>query len=169
MPRSTRAGTVCSASSPRFSCGSRRAGSCAHPVADATCSRSLRASCNRSDSACVAASFASSSSDRAAEAWSGPSRRSSPRFSRAKADAVLNGNGAAPPNGALIITTDLKTSGRVNAHQPATGDPKSCPTTIVTLRWPSALISAIMSRTRLSVENGVRSSSNFTSAPPLRP
>ena len=32
------------------------------------------------------------------------------------------GDGA-PPNGALIITTERNTSGRVNAHQPATGDP----------------------------------------------
>ncbi len=83
--------------------------------------------------------------------------------------AVLNGSRAVPPNGALIITTDRKMSGLVSAHHAATGEPKSWPTTPTSERWPSAEVSAIMSRTRFSVENGVRSSSKVTSVPPLRP
>jgi hypothetical protein len=43
--------------------------------------------------------------------------------------AVLNGSTGGPPNGALDITTVRKTSGRVSAHHPASGDPASCPTT----------------------------------------
>ena len=39
--------------------------------------------------------------------------------------AVLNGNRGDPANGALIITTERNTSGRVSAHHAATGDPKS--------------------------------------------
>ena len=141
-----RAGTACSPPSQRSSCGSRRAGNCECPAADATCSRSPRASCSRSGSACAAATASRVPRLHSAPAAGGLAAGSL---------AVLNGSGAAPPNGALIITTDRNTSGRVSAHQPATGDPKSCPTTSATLRWPSALMSAIMSRTRLSVENGV--------------
>ena len=83
--------------------------------------------------------------------------------------AVLNGRRAVPPKGALIITTERKTSGRVRAHQAATGDPKSWPTTHARSRCPSAAVSASRSRTRFSVENGARSSSKRTSVPPLRP
>ena len=36
---------------------------------------------------------------------------------------ISNGSAGTPPNGALIIVTDRKTSGRVSAHQPASGDP----------------------------------------------
>ena len=42
---------------------------------------------------------------------------------------VSNGIDGVPPNGALIITTDRKMSGRVTAHQAANGDPKSWPIT----------------------------------------
>ena len=56
--------------------------------------------------------------------------------------AVLNGSAGAPPNGALISTTERNTSGRVSAHQAATGEPKSCPTTAATERYPNAATSA---------------------------
>ena len=39
--------------------------------------------------------------------------------------AVLNGSDGGPPNGALIIATARNTSGRISAHQAATGLPKS--------------------------------------------
>jgi 3-hydroxy-D-aspartate aldolase len=84
-------------------------------------------------------------------------------------DGTASHTAPLPPNGALIITTVRNTSGRVSAHQPATGEPKSWPTTPASERWPSAAVSASMSRTRLSVENGARSSSKATSVPPLRP
>jgi hypothetical protein len=48
--------------------------------------------------------------------------------------AVSKGSGGGPPNGALISTTDWNTSGRINAQQAATGEPKSCPTTAATDR-----------------------------------
>ena len=47
---------------------------------------------------------------------------------------VLNGSDGGPPNGALIMTTDRNTSGRISAHQAATDEPKSCPITASTLR-----------------------------------
>jgi hypothetical protein len=40
-----------------------------------------------------------------------------------EASAVLNGSAGGPPNGALIMTTDRKMSGRTTAHQPASGEP----------------------------------------------
>ena len=50
----------------------------------------------------------------------------------AAASAVSNGNLAVPPNGALMSTTERKTSGRATAHHDATSDPKSWPA-----RWTS--------------------------------
>ena len=47
---------------------------------------------------------------------------------------VLNGSAGGPPNGALIMTTERNTSGRISAHQAATDEPKSCPMTASTLR-----------------------------------
>ena len=48
--------------------------------------------------------------------------------------AVLNGSAGVPPNGALIITTERNTSGRISAHHAATELPKSCPITASTER-----------------------------------
>ena len=48
--------------------------------------------------------------------------------------AVLNGSDGGPPNGALIMTTERNTSGRISAHHAATDEPKSCPITASTLR-----------------------------------
>ena len=45
------------------------------------------------------------------------------------ASAVSNGSAGGPANGALISATERNTSGRTSAHQAATGEPKSCPTT----------------------------------------
>ena len=39
--------------------------------------------------------------------------------------ALLNGSAGGPANGALIITTERNTSGRIKEHQAATGEPKS--------------------------------------------
>ena len=50
------------------------------------------------------------------------------------ASAVSNGNAGAPANGALISTTERNTSGRISAHQAATGEPKSWPITAATER-----------------------------------
>ena len=50
------------------------------------------------------------------------------------ASAVSNGIAGGPSNGALISTTERNTSGRTSAHQAATGEPKSCPTTPATER-----------------------------------
>ena len=47
---------------------------------------------------------------------------------------VLKGSDGGPPNGALIMTTERNTSGRISAHQAATDEPKSCPITASTLR-----------------------------------
>jgi hypothetical protein len=44
------------------------------------------------------------------------------------ASAVANGIAGGPGNGALIKVTVRKMSGRTSAHQPETGEPKSCPT-----------------------------------------
>ena len=52
----------------------------------------------------------------------------------AGSSAVPNGSDGGPANGALIMTTERNTSGRTSAHQAATGEPKSCPTTASTLR-----------------------------------
>ena len=46
--------------------------------------------------------------------------------------AVSNGSAGGPANGALISATERNTSGRTSAHQAATGEPKSCPTTAAT-------------------------------------
>src|SRR5436190_3760018 len=83
--------------------------------------------------------------------------------------AVSNGSAGGPANGALISTTERKRSGRDTAHQAATGDPKSWPTTAETEREPNADTSATMSVTSFSVRHGPRSSSNVTSVTPLRP
>ena len=47
---------------------------------------------------------------------------------------VLNGSDGGPANGALIMTTERNTSGRISAHHAATDEPKSCPITASTLR-----------------------------------
>ena len=52
--------------------------------------------------------------------------------SEGSASAVSNGRAAVPPKGALIRTTERKTSGRATAHHDATSEPKSCPA-----RWTS--------------------------------
>ena len=64
--------------------------------------------------------------------------------------AVSKGNAGGPPNGALISATERNTSGRTSAHQAATGEPKSCPTTAATDRYPSADTSPSASRTAFS-------------------
>ena len=46
----------------------------------------------------------------------------------------VEGQRGGPPNGALIMTTERNTSGRISAHQAATDEPKSCPMTASTLR-----------------------------------
>ncbi len=48
--------------------------------------------------------------------------------------AVLKGSAGGPAKGALMSATERNTSGRISEHQAATGDPKSCPTTVVTDR-----------------------------------
>ena len=50
------------------------------------------------------------------------------------ASAVSKGSGGGPANGALISATERNTSGRSSAHQAATGEPKSWPTTAATER-----------------------------------
>jgi hypothetical protein len=42
------------------------------------------------------------------------------------------GSAGGPANGALISTTDWKTSGRISAHHAETGEPKSWPMTAAT-------------------------------------
>ena len=51
--------------------------------------------------------------------------------------AVVSGSAGGPANGALINTTERKTSGRITAHHAATGDPKSWPTTAAIERAPN--------------------------------
>ena len=51
------------------------------------------------------------------------------RLAFAGASAVSNGSAGGPANGALIITSERKTSGRTTVHHAASGDPKSWPTT----------------------------------------
>src|ERR1700730_11800114 len=68
--------------------------------------------------------------------------------------AVLSGGSGGPPNGALISTVDRKTSGRATEHQAETGDPKSCPTTAATDRWPNARTRPSVSGPSLVVRHG---------------
>src|SRR6476660_5734107 len=92
-----------------------------------------------------------------------------PPGSRDLPSAVLNGIAGVPANGALISTTERKMSGRTTEHHAATGDPKSWPTTAATDRYQNADTSATMSVTSFTVRHGLRSSSNVTSVPPVRP
>src|SRR5262249_21539752 len=83
--------------------------------------------------------------------------------------AVLTGNDGAPSNGAVISTIERNMSGRISVDQAETAEPKSCPTIIATLRYPSASTSPKVSRTRSIGLHGQRLSSKVTSVPPERP
>src|SRR5262245_48676847 len=85
------------------------------------------------------------------------------------ASIVLKGSDGGPAKGALIRTVDRKMSGLTTEHQAATGDPKSCPTIAPTARYPNAVTSATISVTSFNVLHGLRSSSNLTSVPLVRP
>ena len=74
---------------------------------------------------------------------------------RARAEAsrsgarVPKGRLGGPEKGALISATERKTSGLTRAHQAATGEPKSWPTTAATSRRPSAATRPSTSLARL--------------------
>ena len=122
----TRAGAACCASSRRSCGGSRRAGRRGCPAGSCACRRRPRASSSTTGSACAA--------DPAPPGRRGCCGRAGGALVCGCMRRVSNGHGGGPANGALISTTERNTSGRTSAHQAATGEPKSCPTTAATER-----------------------------------